>query len=253
MASDLAMRDMARIVLNSAAMTSAAWYRKTGLRAGKWLIAVLLAVVALPYLIVPFYRFVDPPSTLMLGRWLLGRRVERTVVPLERIAPVLPRTVIASEDGRFCFHHGIDLAEIRASFEDADDLSEMRGGSTITQQVAKNLFLWPGRSFIRKALEIPLALWIDLVLPKRRIMELYLNIAEWGPNGEFGIEAGARYAFRKPAAKLTAGEAALLAAMLPNPKRRSARAPRPGMRRVAAIVRPRAARFGSIDNCLRRP
>jgi monofunctional biosynthetic peptidoglycan transglycosylase len=211
----------------------------------------MIAMLALPYLIAPLYRFVDPPSTLMLGRWLLGRRVERTVVPLERIAPVLPRTVIASEDGRFCAHHGIDLAELRASFEDADDLSEMRGGSTITQQVAKNLFLWPGRSFIRKALEFPLALWIDLVIPKRRIMELYLNIAEWGPNGEFGIEAGARYAFHKSAAQLTAGEAALLTAMLPNPKRRSAKAPRPGVRRVAAIIRSRAIRFGRIDSCLK--
>ena len=97
-----------------------------------------------------------------------------------------------------------------------------------------------------------MALWIDLVLPKRRIMELYLNIAEWGPNGEFGIEAGARYAFHKSAAQLTAGEAALLTAMLPNPKRRSAKSPRPGVRRVAAIIRSRAARFGSIDSCLRR-
>ena len=89
--------------------------------------------------------------------------------------------------------------------EDADDITEARGGSTITQQTAKNLFLWPGRSFVRKGLEFPLALWIDLVLPKRRIMEIYLNIAEWGPNGEFGVEAGARHAFNKPAAQLVAG------------------------------------------------
>ncbi len=89
--------------------------------------------------------------------------------------------------------------------EDADDIPRSRGGSTITQQTAKNLFLWPGRSFVRKALELPLALWIDLVLPKRRIMEIYLNIAEWGPNGEFGVEAGARHAFNKPAAQLIRG------------------------------------------------
>ena len=162
-------------------------------------------------------------------------------MPLERIAPVLPRTVIASEDGRFCAHRGIDWTELQAAIEDADDITEARGGSTITQQTAKNLFLWPGRSFIRKGLEFPLALWIDLVLPKRRIMEIYLNIAEWGPNGEFGVEAGARYAFNKPASQLSAGEAALLAAMLPNPKRRSAKPPRPGVRRVAGIVQARAA------------
>ena len=125
-----------------------------------------------------------------MARWAVGKRVERTFVPLERIAPVLSRSVIASEDGRFCAHHGVDLGELRAACEDADDISEVRGGSTITQQVAKNLFLWPGRSFIRKGLEFPLALWIDLVLPKRRILEIYLNIAEWGPNGEFGVEAG---------------------------------------------------------------
>jgi monofunctional biosynthetic peptidoglycan transglycosylase len=186
----------------------------------------------------------------MLARWVTGKRVERTTVPLEAVAPVLARSVIASEDGRFCSHRGIDLSELRAAWEDAEDISEVRGGSTITQQAAKNLFLWGGRSYVRKALEFPLALWMDLVLPKRRIMEIYLNIAEWGPNGEFGAEAGARHAFGKPAANVTAGEAALLAAMLPNPKRRSAKAPRPGVRRVAGIVQTRAARSGPIDACL---
>jgi monofunctional biosynthetic peptidoglycan transglycosylase len=212
----------------------------------------LAILVLLPYLLAPLYRLVDPVSTPMIARWLLGKRVERIIVPLGRIAPVLPRTVIASEDARFCSHHGVDLAELREALEDADDLSEMRGGSTITQQVAKNLFLWPGRSFVRKALEFPLALWIDWVLPKRRIMEIYLNIAEWGPNGEFGIEAGARHAFNKPASQLTPGEAALLTAMLPNPRRRSAKAPRPSVRRIAGIVQARAARHRSIDACLRR-
>jgi monofunctional biosynthetic peptidoglycan transglycosylase len=112
----------------------------------------LAILVLLPYLLAPLYRLVDPVSTPMIARWLLGKRVERIVVPLGRIAPVLPRTVIASEDARFCSHHGVDLAELREALEDADDLSEMRGGSTITQQVAKNLFLWPGRSLVRKAL-----------------------------------------------------------------------------------------------------
>jgi monofunctional glycosyltransferase len=227
--------------------------RRTGFRWGRWLVAAVFVVLVLPYVVAPLCRVVDPPSTLMVARWLFGKRVQRTIVPLERIATILPRTVIASEDGRFCYHHGIDLAEIKASIEDADDLSEARGGSTITQQVAKNLFLWPGRSFIRKALEFPLALWIDLVLPKRRIMEIYLNIVEWGPNGEFGVEAASRYAFNKSASQLSSGEAALLTAMLPNPKRRSAKAPRPGVRRIATIVQARAARSGPIDGCLRRP
>src|SRR5216684_4327174 len=144
--------------------------------------------------------------------------------------PALPMTVIASEDGRFCSHRGIDWREMRERLEDVDDISAARAVSTITQQTAKNLFLWSGRSFVRKALEFPLALWIDLAMPKRRIMEIYLNIVEWGPDGQFGAEAGAQWAFRKSARSLTAQEAAVLASVLPNPKRRSARQPGAGVR-----------------------
>jgi monofunctional biosynthetic peptidoglycan transglycosylase len=146
----------------------------------------------------------------------------------------------------------VDWQSLREIVTEAEDLEDLRGGSGITQQTVKNLFFWPGRSYVRKALEFPLALWTDLILPKRRIMEIYLNIAEWGPNGEFGIEAGARHAFNKPASQLTPGEAALLTAMLPNPRRRSAKAPRPSVRRIAGIVQARAARHRSIDACLRR-
>ena len=124
----------------------------------------------------------------------------------------------------------------------ADDIDEVRGGSTITQQMAKNLFLWQGRSFVRKALEFPLALWIDLVLPKRRVLEIYLNIAEWGPNGEFGAEAGARRAFGKSARDLSRYDAAVLAAVLPNPAIRNARQPGPGVRRLAGLYVARASR-----------
>ena len=232
-------------------MTSAASPRKTAFRLVRWLIVAVAALILLPYLIAPLYRVVDPVSTLMLGRWILGKRVERTVVPLERLAPVLPRTVIASEDARFCTHRGIDLIEMRAAMDDAEDITDIRGGSTISQQLAKNLFLWPGRSFIRKGLELPLALWIDLVLPKRRILEIYLNVAEWGPNGEFGVEAGARKAFNKSAKDLSPAEAGLLAAVLPNPRRRSAMQPRPGVRHIAGIVQARAARAKSLDACLK--
>jgi len=220
-------------------------------RLARLLAVVLLAVLLLPYLIVPLYRFVNPISTLMVWRWATGARVVRVTVPLERIAPVLPATVVASEDARFCTHGGVDWGEIRDAIEEADDLSEARGGSTITQQVAKNLFLWGGRSFVRKALELPLALWIDLVLPKRRVLEIYLNIAEWGPNGQFGAEAGSRYAFGKPARDLNAREAATLAAILPNPHRRSARTPGPAVRRLAGVYETRAR---SADvSCLRAP
>src|SRR5262247_3170363 len=143
-------------------------------------VIVLLILLLLPYLLAPLYRFVNPVSTLMLWGWATGQRVERTFVPIERMAPALPITVIAAEDGRFCSHRGIDWRELRERLEDVDDISAARAVSTITQQTAKNLFLWPGRSFVRKALELPLALWIDLVLPKRRVLEIYLNIAEWG-------------------------------------------------------------------------
>lgn len=214
-------------------------------------VVAILVLLLLPYVVAPLYRFVDPVSTLMLTRWAVGARVVRSFVPLEQMAPVLPRTVIVSEDARFCSHRGIDWGQIREAIEEAEDLTEVRGGSTITQQTAKNLFLWQGRSLLRKALELPLALWIDLVLPKRRILEIYLNVAEWGPNGEFGAEAGARRAFGKSAREVTAGEAALLAAVLPNPKRRSARQPRPGVRRIAGILQARTVRAPAIDACLR--
>ena len=226
---------------------------KTGI-ARQILVGTLVLVVGLlllPYLLTPLYLVIRPVSTPMLWRWLTGARVTQTYVPIETMAQALPITVIGSEDARYCTHHGIDWQEIREAIDEADDLSEARGGSTITQQTAKNLFLWPGRSFIRKALEVPLAMWIDLVLGKRRVLEIYLNIAEWGPNGEFGAEAGSRRAFNKPAASLNLREAALLAAILPNPLRRNARQPGPGVRRLAGIYEARARTSGALDACLR--
>ena len=216
----------------------------------RFIVIVVLFLLVLPYLIVPFYRFVDPVSTTMLWRWMRGQRVERTVVPLDRISPSLPRAVISAEDGSYCTHHGIDWRGMREAFLEADDISEMRGGSTITQQVAKNLFLWQGRSYVRKALEMPLAVWINLVLPKRRVLEIYLNIAQWGPNGQFGAEAGARYAFNKSARELSPREAALMAAILPGPGARSARQPSANVRRLAGIYEARAARFEARTTCI---
>jgi monofunctional biosynthetic peptidoglycan transglycosylase len=223
---------------------------RRAIRVIRWALLALLFLLLLPYLIAPFYRVLTPVSTVMAYRWLTGSRVERIYMPLERMAPALPDSVVAAEDARFCSHHGIDWRGLREAFEEADSLGEARGGSTITQQVAKNLFLWQGRSYLRKALELPLAVWIDLVLPKRRIMEIYLNIAEWGPSGQFGAEAGARYAFKKSAARLGPGEAALMAAILPNPARRSARSPGPGVRRLAGIYQARARNL-RIGGCVR--
>ena len=214
-------------------------------------IVAVLALLVLPYLLAPLYSFGKPLSTVMLWRMITGQRVQRDYVPLSRVSPALTLAVIVAEDGRFCTHHGVDFAEIREAINDADDLSEARGGSTITQQVAKNLFLWPGRSWLRKALEFPLALWIDLVLSKRRILEIYLNIAEWGPNGEFGVEAGSRYAFGRSAHDVSRYQAALLAAVLPNPVIRNAHAPGPGLRRLAGLYVGRSARAAGEASCLR--
>lgn len=213
---------------------------------------VLLVIAALPLVLSVLYAVINPVSTLMLWRWVQGERVERIWTPLADMSPVLVRTVVASEDAGYCRHWGVDPGEIRAAIEKADDdIGEARGASTIPMQVAKNLFLWNSRSFVRKAIELPLSLWLDLVLSKRRLLEIYLNIAEWGPDGEFGVEAGARRAFRKGADEMNPSQAALLAVMLPNPHRRDAGRPGPGLRRLAGGLETRTVKEGSeIVDCL---
>src|SRR5882757_5920201 len=176
----------------------------------------------------------------MAWRWLKGAPVSRQWIDLDEMSPYLPRSIVGAEDAKFCGHHGVDWGALREVVDDAEDGEVTRGGSTITQQVAKNLFLWPGRSVVRKALELPLALWIDAVLPKSRILEIYLNIAELGPSGQLGAEAGSAYAFGHSAASLSPREAALLAAILPNPVKRSARNPGSGVRRLAGTYMARA-------------
>ena len=218
------------------------------LRIARNLLLIVLAVLLLPYVVAPFYRVGHPASTLMAWRYLTGSPVSRQWVDLAATSPSLPRSVVAAEDAKFCSHHGIDWDALRSAIDDAEDGEPSRGGSTVTQQVAKNLFLWPGRSVVRKALELPLALWIDLVLPKPRILEIYLNIAELGPAGQFGVEMGSAYAFGRPASALVLREAALLAAILPNPVRRSARNPGPGVRHLAAIYLARAQAAG-LQRC----
>jgi monofunctional biosynthetic peptidoglycan transglycosylase len=212
------------------------------------LLLIVLAALLLPYLLAPLYRAGHPVSTLMAWRYLTGAPMSRQWVDFSAISPYLPRSVVSAEDAKFCSHHGIDWDALREVIDDAEEGEVTRGGSTITQQVAKNLFLWPGRSVVRKALEFPLALWIDLVLPKQRILEIYLNIAELGPSGQFGAQAGSVYAFGRPASALSPRDAALLAAILPNPVRRSARNPGPGVRRLAGTYMARA-QASSLQRC----
>jgi monofunctional glycosyltransferase len=166
------------------------------------------------------YAVLTPVSTLMIARYVTLRPVERLAVGLDEISPHLPLAVMTSEDSRFCQHRGVDWEALRDVVEAADEDGPVRGASTIAMQTAKNLVLWPSRSYLRKGLELPIALYLDFVWPKRRMMQNYLNIAEWG-EGVFGAEAAARRYFRKPARALTRREAALLATALPNPFRRN--------------------------------
>ena len=213
---------------------------KHTLRIVRRLILIVILLLALPYVLTPLYSVGRPISALMAWRFVTGSPVERSWVALASMSPAMPRSVVASEDAKFCTHHGIDWDSLQNAIEDAQDGEASGGGSTITQQVAKNLFLWPGRSVVRKGLEIPLAMWIDLVLSKARILEIYLNIAEMGPSGQFGAEAGAKFAFNRSATNLSARDAALLAAVLPNPVTRSAKTPGPGVRRLASTYQARA-------------
>jgi monofunctional biosynthetic peptidoglycan transglycosylase len=157
-----------------------------------------------------------------------------------------------SEDGQFCRHSGVDWGALNEVLEDADEDGPARGASTIAMQTTKNLFLWPSRSVLRKGMEIPLALALDFFWSKRRILEVYLNIAEWGPNGEFGAEAAARAAFGKSAGALTLRESALLATSLPNPLIRLPGRPRAGQVRLAERVAVRVGQSGPWLDCLRK-
>lgn len=218
-------------------------------RIRRWLLRGLIALLLLPPVLTLLYAVVPPVSTLMLGRYLQGLWVERDYVPLSAISPHLVRSVIASEDARFCQHNGIDWEALDRQIEALNEGERPRGASTITMQIAKNLFLWNDRDYVRKALELPLALMLDAMLTKRRLIEIYLNIAEWG-EGVFGAEAAARAWFGKPASELTRTEAARLATALPNPLARNPARPRPGHDRLARVNRGRAAAIDPHLGCL---
>ncbi|WP_275786123.1 monofunctional biosynthetic peptidoglycan transglycosylase [Pararhizobium gei] len=230
--------------------------RSQGWRAAlhrRWrqIIFIVLAIVLLPYVLIVLYvpGFVHPVSTLMLRDLVLLRGYDRQWVSLDDISPNLVQSVMMSEDGQFCIHAGVDWVQMRGVVNEALEGESTRGASTIPMQTAKNLFLWNGRSFVRKAMELPLAVAADFVWSKRRMMELYLNIAEWGP-GIYGAEAAAQRHFGVPAAKLTRRQAALLAVSLPNPVERNAGKPGRGLRRLASVIERRAGRSGEYIKCL---
>ena len=204
--------------------------------------AVGLVVIVTALLVAPF-RWIDPPtSAFMLREWITGvSSPERRWRDLDRISPELALAVVAAEDQKFPHHHGFDLQAIQTAL--TERRGAMRGASTITQQVAKNLYLWPGRSLVRKGLEAWLTAWIEASWPKRRILEIYLNTAEFGP-GVFGAEVASTRFFGKPARALSRREASLLAAVLPNPKKMRAARPSEYVENRAAAIRRAGEQLG---------
>jgi len=230
--------------------------RKSRKRAasGGWIrrmVVILICIALLPVGLTVLYMapFVHPVSTLMLKDLATFSGYDRRWVSIDEIAPVLSHSVIMSEDGQFCAHRGIDWNELRVVIDDAMAGEATRGASTIPMQTVKNLFLWPGRSVVRKALEVPLAIYLDGMLSKRRIMEIYLNIVEWGP-GVYGVEAAAQHHFGIPASQLSRRQAALLTVSLPNPITRNPARPGPGLKRLANLIERRASRAGGYVGCV---
>jgi monofunctional glycosyltransferase len=208
-------------------------------RMGRFAVLAALGLM-IAHLII--FAFAPPISMLMVERWVTGQPVKRSYVSLDDISPRLIASVIASEDSQFCRHWGVDFGAVWDVLEQAwdDEEAPTRGASTITMQVTKNLYLWQLPGFARKPLEAPMALIVDLVWSKERIMEVYLNIAEWGPNGVIGAEEGAKRAFGRPAKSLSPRQAALLTTSLPNPIRRNPARPSRRQALVASIIEQRA-------------
>jgi monofunctional biosynthetic peptidoglycan transglycosylase len=210
---------------------------------------VLLVLVLVPLVLAPLYKVVNPVSTLMIWERLTTGPIARDWVTFDDMSKWMVASVIVSEDSRYCAHRGVDWQALGTVIDTAEETDKLRGASTIAMQTVKNLFLWTSRSYVRKALEVPLALYGDLVLGKRRLIEIYLNIAEFGP-GIFGVEAAARHYFGRSAKALSAGQAALLAASLPSPATRDPAHPSALLRALARTVAARAHIAGPYIVCL---
>ncbi|RLQ88748.1 biosynthetic peptidoglycan transglycosylase [Notoacmeibacter ruber] len=213
------------------------------------LVLIIVSLMPIGLTALALVPQVRPVSTLMLADLATLKGYDRQWIALDEMAPVLPRSVMMSEDGQFCRHYGVDLAELKAVVEDTMEGEQTRGASTIPMQLVKNLFLWPSRSFIRKGIEIPYAVAMNALLPKQRIMEIYLNVVELG-DGIYGVEAASQHYFGRSAADLNAEQAARLAVTLPNPRERNPDAGGPGTRRLAQLIQRRAAKSGAYTGCL---
>jgi monofunctional biosynthetic peptidoglycan transglycosylase len=216
-----------------------------------WLVLAFVAVTWLPVVVL---RFVPPvTSAYMLERRISQAwhgnhafRIHYRWVPWQRIAPVAPLAMVAGEDQTFPFNHGFDIASIRSAIDVAEAGGRLRGASTITQQTARNLFLWSGGGFFRKGLEAYFTVLIDITWPKRRVLEVYANIAEFG-DGIYGVEAASQAYFHESAAHLTTHQAALLAAVLPNPRGWHANRPSPYIQRRAAWIGQQMRQLGGVS------
>jgi monofunctional glycosyltransferase len=222
---------------------------RRGWRWGRIFLRLALVALLLPAIAVALYALINPPLTpLMAIRSAQGHGLEQQWMPLDRISPALVRAVITAEDQKFCRHAGFDTEALGEQWQAWREGGRTRGASTITMQTAKNLFLWPGRDIVRKGIEAYITVWLELLWSKQRVMENYLNIVEFGP-GVYGAEAAARRFFGKPASALTAGEAARLAAVLPNPRVYSAAQPSAYVVERSAIIR---LRMGGVSTgCIR--
>ena len=225
--------------------------RTRGSSARRLVLRFLIAIVALPFVLMLLYKvpFVHPVSTLMLRDVVLLRGYERQWVDLDDVEPALVQSVMMSEDGRFCAHDGVDWGALNLVIDEALDGEKSRGASTIAMQTVKNLFLWSSRSYLRKGLEVPLAIAADAIWSKRRLMEIYLNVAEWAP-GVYGIEAASLYYYGTPASGLSRRQAAYLAVTLPNPYIRHPDKPSRKLTRLARTVESRARQSGAYIKCL---
>src|SRR4029453_4953072 len=229
--------------------------RKRGMRRKNhpWLrraFRLVLAIAALIFLSIIAFRFINPPLTPVIAmEKLRGQTLRHQWLPLRDMSPQLPLAAIASEDGRFCYHWGVDWSAVNEAIKEGGGLGAFRGASTIPMQTAKNLYLWSGRSYVRKAIEVPLAYVMSVLWPKARMMEVYLNVAQFGP-GIFGVEAATRYYFHKSAAELTRHEAVLLGAGLPNSLFRKPAMPSRRMLLVALAVERRLPIMAARTGCL---
>lgn len=216
----------------------------------KKLIMTCIFLFLLPYFLVLIYSFLPPISIPVIGSAISMQETHWKWRSFDNISQSLPRAIISAEDGKFCEHNGVDWEALEKSYKRYEKRGKMKhGASTIAMQVSKNLFYWPLPTMLRKPLEIPMAVWIDFVWSKQRVIEVYMNIAQFG-KGVYGAEAAAQYYFKKPSSKLTSAEAARLASILPSPVKRNAAKPSGYVKKYSGSIKARAAGSREYTSCI---